>query len=83
MSEEQETRVYSMLGPILRAKRNALSLTQDDLAVRLNIDRAHVSRIESGFKPVSVAMLIEICTALETGVTDVMEQLTHNLRDNP
>lgn len=83
MSEEQETRVYSMLGPILRAKRNALSLTQDDLAVRLNIDRAHVSRIESGFKPVSVSMLIEICTALETGVTDVMEQLTHNLRDNP
>lgn len=81
MSDEQDKRVYSMLGPILRAKRNALELTQDDLAVRLDIDRAHVSRIESGFKPVSVAMLVEICTALEADVTEVMRLLSQNLRD--
>lgn len=81
MSDEQDKRVYSMLGPILRAKRNALGLTQDDLAVRLDIDRAHVSRIESGFKPVSVAMLIEMCAALEVDATEVMSQLTINLRD--
>lgn len=81
MSDEQDKRVYSMLGPILRAKRNALELTQDDLAVRLDIDRAHVSRIESGFKPVSVAMLVEICTALETDVTEVMGLLVLDLKD--
>lgn len=80
MNEEQETRVYSMLGPILRAKRNALGITQDDLAVRLNIDRAHVSRIESGFKPVSVAMLIEISAALEAEATEIMGLLSQNLR---
>lgn len=81
MSDDQAQRAYAMLGPLLRAKRNSAGLTQDDLAVSLDIDRAHVSRIESGFKPVSVSMLLDICEALETDASEVVRDLMTNLRN--
>jgi transcriptional regulator with XRE-family HTH domain len=81
MSDDQAQRTYAMLGPLLRAKRNKEGLTQDDLAVSLDIDRAHVSRIESGFKPVSVSMLLDICTALDADASEVVSDLMNNLRN--
>lgn len=66
---------YGKLGILIRQKRNEKGVTQVDLAAALNIDRSHVTRIESGKKPVSVVRLLEISKALECQASDLIAKL--------
>lgn len=65
MDVEQAKKLQGILGALLRQHRNSAGLTQDDVAVRIDVDRRHYGRIESGQSKVSIVRLIEICWALD------------------
>lgn len=56
------------IGRLIRKRRVALGLTQDDLAVRLKISYQQVQKYETGANRVSAARLFEIAGALEIPV---------------
>jgi transcriptional regulator with XRE-family HTH domain len=58
----------SALGDRLRAAREARGLTLDQLSASTGISKAHLSRLESGARQPSVAILVELAAALGTRV---------------
>jgi putative transcriptional regulator len=54
----------------LRELREARGLTQMDVAAKLHVSQAHVSRVESGYEP-SLGLAVEICRVLEVELSDV------------
>jgi transcriptional regulator with XRE-family HTH domain len=62
--EVEKERLYSSLGAVIRQKRNNAGLTQEDLAVLVDVDRRHIGRIESGQKGPSVYFLTVLAKAL-------------------
>lgn len=81
MDKVKVQRTYVILGALLRQHRNAAGMAQDDLATELGIDRKHISRIESGIKPVSVARLLELCRTLETDCGNLISELEERLNN--
>ncbi|HEX4093201.1 MAG TPA: XRE family transcriptional regulator [Trebonia sp.] len=58
----------SALGDRLRSAREARGLTLDQLSASTGISKAHLSRLESGARQPSVAILVELAGALGTRV---------------
>jgi transcriptional regulator with XRE-family HTH domain len=54
----------AQLGAGLRQLRRAKGLTMDELAARVGVDKAHLSRIENNLRSPSVSMLSQIAEAL-------------------
>lgn len=59
---------YKIMGERLRIARQAKNMTQDQLAEKLNVSIAFLSRIESGKTRINLVRLNEICTL--TGVSE-------------
>lgn len=59
---------YKIMGERLRTARQAKNMTQDQLAEKLNVSIAFLSRIESGKTRINLVRLNEICTL--TGVSE-------------
>ena len=60
------------IGAIIKAKRLALGLTQEDLAAKLGLTQANISRIEANSKGPSAEMLIAIAEALGCDVHELL-----------
>ena len=62
------------LGRILRERRKQLTLTQDEIAKRLNYKtKDSISKIEMGTSEITVTKLYEYAEALETTVQELLE----------
>lgn len=57
--------VNYMLGQRVNSARSAAGLTQRELAARMNVSRAKISKLELGQTQVSVADLIQVAAALD------------------
>ena len=57
---------YKDIGTRILQKRRELSLTQKQLAEKLNISNNHLSNIENGKAAPSFDLFIDICKALNT-----------------
>lgn len=57
--------LITRFGKNVRGRREGLSLTQDELAARLECTRVNVSNIEGGRQGVSLVMFVALCGALE------------------
>ncbi|MDR1732040.1 MAG: helix-turn-helix domain-containing protein [Synergistaceae bacterium] len=60
------------IGANIKARRRALGLNQDDLADKLGLTQANISRIEGSPKGPSGEMLLAIATALGCDVNDLL-----------
>jgi ribosome-binding protein aMBF1 (putative translation factor) len=71
---------YEGLARIVIARRQALDLTQQELAERVGTSHSVISRIESGRHPTSVTTLRRLAAAFEThlvvGFNDTPEAIT-------
>ncbi len=54
------------IGTVIRKRRNELGLSQDEVAVRGDLNRGHYSDVENGKRRISVVTLKRIAEALET-----------------
>ena len=56
---------YELVGQKIKAKRNALGLTQEQLAERCDISVSYVAHIERGTKSLSLETAVKISNALQ------------------
>ena len=61
-----------LLGQRLREARKKVGLTQEELAERLKIDAAHLSKLERGAKNLTVLRLASICDALGIPIESIL-----------
>ncbi|MSU58362.1 MAG: XRE family transcriptional regulator [Pedosphaera sp.] len=64
----------AVVGNVLRAKREKLGISQEDLAERAGVDRSYVSILERGLKSPTLETLERICVALGTLPERVLEE---------
>ncbi len=65
--------LLTIAGRNVRQRRKALGLTQLDLAVRADIDRAYVSDIERGIQNISLTTLQKVADALDASPYDLLK----------
>lgn len=54
------------IGVVLRARREKLVISQEELAERAEVDRSYISILERGLKSPTLETLERICVALKT-----------------
>ena len=65
-----------LLGPMLRAKREALGLTQAEVADHLGVPQPQVSRFETGHRLPSSSLMAGLVTLLQLDATAAMAAVT-------
>ena len=55
-------------GSAVRARRAALGISQEELALRIDADQAYVSRIEAGAMNVTLETAQQVAEALDTDI---------------
>lgn len=63
---------YEQLGGQIRKARTAAKVTQEELANTLHLTRTSVTNIERGRQPVMAHVLVQIASALNTTVQDLI-----------
>jgi len=56
---------FERMGENIRKQREAKGIKQEWLAMKVNLDKSEISRIENGKRNTSVKMLLLIATVLE------------------
>lgn len=69
---------YSIIGQRLKRARKNLRMTQQELAEKLNISIAYVSRIERGSSKISLTRLTEFCSVLEISEGEVLNGVSNS-----
>lgn len=74
---------FGAIGSRIKAARETMHLTQDDLAAIVDLSTTHISVIERGVKPPKLETFIKIANALgvsaDTLLQDVVEHSTENI----
>jgi transcriptional regulator with XRE-family HTH domain len=60
------------LGTAIRARRNALALSQEALADCAEIDRSHMGKIERGERNVTILNIVRIAKAIQCKPSDLL-----------
>jgi transcriptional regulator with XRE-family HTH domain len=58
------SKIYGFLGQLVRLRREALQITQNDLARRVGVARTSISNIEKGRQRIPVHVLFALADAL-------------------
>lgn len=67
--------LLSEIGRRVKFRREALGLTQEELAFRAHSHRTYVGMLERAEKSISVVALSKFATALETTLSELLEGL--------
>ena len=62
------------LGAAIRRMREARDISQEALALRAEIDRSYMGRVERGDNAIAVLTLIKVAGALDATASALMEQ---------
>lgn len=68
------------VGSVLRAKREKLGISQEELGDRAGVDRTYISILERGLKSPTLETLEKICAALGTLPEHVLEEARQRKR---
>ena len=69
---------YKLIGYRIKTVRLKNKLTQEDLAEKLGVSTAFLSRIERGSSQINLKRLIEICTILDTSPSYLLNGINQN-----
>lgn len=69
----QENNALGSLGKVVRARREKLGLTQEQLAEKADLHWTFISGVERGVRNVSVLKLLRIASALNAKVRDLIK----------
>lgn len=67
-------KVASAFGRALRAERETLGVSQEELALRAGVDRTFVSRVERGERQPALATVLLLAKALQTRASALVEE---------
>lgn len=84
MASADGSDIGEIFGGVLQRRRQAVGITQEELAFRAEVDRTFVSRLERGIRQPTITTLIGLATALNVSAADlVRETETEYLRTKP
>ncbi|CAN7224786.1 helix-turn-helix domain-containing protein [Pararhizobium sp. LjRoot238] len=63
--------VKKRFGKAVKEKRNAIGISQEELAMRIGADQAYISRIEAGQMNVTIETAEQIANVLQVDVGDL------------
>ena len=69
-----------IFGEVLRDKRLALKISQEELAFRAGVDRTFVSRIERGLRQPTITSLIALSSALGISATKLIKATEQRIK---
>jgi transcriptional regulator with XRE-family HTH domain len=61
-----------LLAMAIRSRRLQLNYTQEYIAYKLNMSQNAYSKLELGYTAVTIERLVELCSALEVDVHDML-----------
>lgn len=64
-----------MFGDRVRAARHDLRLSQDDLALKADVNRSYIASLEAGHRNPSLELIAKLATALEIDAGDLVRGL--------
>jgi transcriptional regulator with XRE-family HTH domain len=62
------------VGAVLRKRREAQEISQEDFAELVGMHRTYYSAIERGLKNIRIETLERICSALKTRIWEIMKE---------
>ena len=68
-------------GQVVRERRQAMGVSQEELADHCNLHRTYISEIERGLKTVSLLSLLRIAEALDVPAHTLIEEVELHMRD--
>jgi transcriptional regulator with XRE-family HTH domain len=69
------SKLYRDLGEMVSRRREALGLTQKDLAVEVGLSRASIANIETGRQKVMLHQIFNLASALQLSAADLLPQV--------
>ena len=75
MARRKSLSIEKSFGLRLRAKRDGLGVSQEELADRSGLHRTYVSQLERGLKSPSLNTLHALASALKVDVADLVRDL--------
>lgn len=65
---------YLLLGEKIKKIRRRKKLSQSTLAELVSVSSPYISRIECGKNRISLELLVKVCAALETNVSEILTE---------
>jgi transcriptional regulator with XRE-family HTH domain len=69
------------MGCLLREAREAAGMTQQEVAMGANMDRAYISEVENGKRSLSVDRLLCICESMSVQAADIVAEVEQELKN--
>jgi transcriptional regulator with XRE-family HTH domain len=76
-SEPIESELLQRIGNTLKTRRQALHLSQIDLADRAQVHRTYIGNIEHGTRNITVSVLVRLARALDIPFTEIADLVDH------
>jgi DNA-binding XRE family transcriptional regulator len=73
-SPRSPNRIDEFIGALMRERRQALGINQEDLAKTLGISYQQIQKYETGKNRVSAGRLFDICKALNVSLSSMFER---------
>lgn len=72
---ELRNKVLRALGYLVKQRRTALGISQEELGLRANLDRTYISGVERGVRNPSITALVNLAGGLDTTVSNLLDSL--------
>ena len=72
---ELRVKILLALGQLVKQRRTALEISQEELGLRANLDRTYISGIERGVRNPSITALVSLARGLGITVANLLENL--------
>ncbi len=77
------TNLSKAFGIAVRRRREALHVSQEELADQTGLHRTYISLIERGLRNASVETTIKLAKALNTTGSQLLEEVERGINDGP
>lgn len=68
------TNINLFFGVAIRTRRQAVRLSQEELAGRAGLHRTYISDVERGRRNLSLSTILKLANALETTISSLMSE---------
>ena len=72
MANPQPPDISALFGEVLQRYRAAAGISQEELALRADVDRTFISRLERGVRQPTITTLINLAEALSVSAADLV-----------
>ena len=72
---QSKKKILRALGRLVRERRTALGISQEELGLRANLDRTYISGVERGVRNPSLTALTSLAKGLDLTVSTLLNNL--------